>query len=407
MSPLHPGEPGDGHGEDDDGGVDDEVTFRPPLPPEDRIWRHPSEVAAARASAAGRAPVASAGDRSQAGVAVVSALAGAVLALGIAAAFGAFDSDTRLVERQVAVQPVTGGENEAATVAAIATRTAPAIAALRMERDGATVPGSALVYRSDGHLLTSGHLVDGADAIVVRMHDGWSGTATLIGVDAVTDVAVLHVDTSDLRPAALGSADAVRIGDRAVAMGAASDGGWSPAVATGVVSGLERRVRTAGHVLHDLIVVDVPLAAGSEGGALLDAHGAVVGMTGAPSPGAGLAAATPIDVVQRVADQLIEHGRPRHVWLGIEGRDLSSADAMAMAQAGGARINLVLDGSPAAVAGLRVGDVVVAVGEKDVATMSDLIAALRLHLPGDVVSLAVRRGEERLTIEVTLAERQD
>ena len=407
MSPLHPGEPGDGHGEDDDRGVDDEVGFRPPLPPEDRIWRHPSEVAAAGASAGGRATVAAAGDRSQAGVAIVSALAGAVLALGVAAAFGAFDGDTRLVERQVAVQPVTGGDSEASTVAAIATRTAPAVAAVRVERDGATVPGSALVYRSDGHLLTSAHLLDGAEAIVVRLHDGWSGAATLVGVDAVTDVAVLHVDASDLHPAALGSPDTVRIGDRAVAMGAASDGGWSPAVATGVVSGLERRVRTADHVLHDLIVVDVPLGAGAEGGALLDAHGAVVGMTGAPSPGDGLAAATPIDVVQRVADQLIEHGRARHVWLGIEGNDLSSADAMAMAQAGGARINLVLDGSPAAAAGLRAGDVVVAAGDHDVGSMSDLITALRLHLPGDAVALVVRRGAETVTIEVVLAERQD
>ena len=407
MSPLHPGEPGDGHGEGDDGGVDDEVGFRPPLPPEDRIWRHPSEVAAAGAAAGGRAPTPAAGDRSQAGVAVVSALAGAVLALGIAAAFGAFDGDTRLVERQVAVQPVTGGDTEASTVAAIATRTAPAVAALRVERDGDTVPGSALVYRSDGHLLTSAHLVEGAETIVVRMHDGWSGAATLVGADAVTDVAVLHVDASDLHPAALGSADPVRIGDRAVAMGAASDGGWSPAVSTGVVSGLERRVRTADHVLHDLIVVDVPLAAGAEGGALLDAPGAVVGMTGAPSPGPGLAAATPIDVVQRVAEQLIEHGRARHVWLGIEGNDLSSADAMAMAQAGGARINQVLEGSPAAVARFRAGDVVVAVDDHDVGSMSDLITALRLHLPGDAVSLVVRRGAETLTIEVVLAERQD
>ena len=409
MSPLHPGDPGDGHGDDDADEADDEVGFRPPLPPEDRIWRHPSEVAAARAPAAASTvagPTGTGRSSTLAGVAVVSALAGAVLALGIAAAAGAFDPSTRLVERQVAVQPVSGTGNEASTVAAIATRTAPSVAALRVERAGTTVPGSAIVYRSDGHLVTSGHLVDGAISIEVRTHGGWSGDATVLAIDEVTDVAVLRVDADDLEPAALGTATALRIGDRAVALGAAGEGGWSPAVATGVVSQLGRRLRAdGGPVLHDMIVIDVALDHGTDGGALLDRHGAVVAMTGAPAPAADLAAATPIDTVRRVAAQVIEHGRARHVWLGIEGADLDAPAAMRMRLPGGAEVNRIVEDGPAAVAGLQVGDVVTRVDDSAIGSMSDLIAALRPHVPGDVVRLSVRRGDERLVLEVTLTER--
>ena len=407
MSPLHPGDPGDGHGDDDVDDADDEVGFRPPLPPEDRIWRHPSEVAATRAPVASTAGAGGAGRSSAlAGVAVVSALAGAVLALGIAAAAGGFDQPTRLVERQVAVQPVTGTDSDASTVAAIATRTAPAVAALRMNRDGTTTPGSAIVYRSDGHLVTSGHLVDGADAIEVRTHGGWTGPATVLGIDELTDVAVLHVDAANLEPAALGSASGLRVGDRAVALGAAGDGGWSPAVATGVVSQLGRRMQSeSGRALHDLIVVDVALDDGTHGGALLDRHGAVVAMTGAPTPAADLAAATPIDTVRRVAAQIIEHGRPRHVWLGVEGADLAAPAAMRMRIPGGAQVNRVVEGGPAAATGLPAGDVITRVDDTVIGSMSDLIAALRPHIPGDVVRLSVRRGDERLALEITLTER--
>jgi putative serine protease PepD len=406
VSPLHPGHPGDGRGPNDDGDGDedgdDPVEFRPPLPPDDRIWRHPSEVAAAAARPT--APRRRSGGR-MVGLVLVSALIGATLSLGIAAALGGFDERTRVVERQVAVQPITDLGNDASSVAAIAARTAPAVAAVRVERDGDAAAGSAIAYRSDGHLLTSGQLVAGASSVHVLLQEGPARVARVVGTDPLTDVAVLHVDGPALDPAAIGTATTLRPGDETVAMGATEDGGWAPAVTTGVVSALDRRMRTAdGGLLHDMIVVDAapdPRA----GAALVDAHGAVVGLTSGAPAGTQFGAAIPIDLVRRVADQLIEHGRARHVWLGIEGGDVDPEQARTMGIAGGAAVTLVVDGGPAAAAGLVGGDVVVAVDETAIHSMSDLIAALRPHMPGDVVALSVHRGGEVVVVEVALAER--
>lgn len=406
---MQSGHTGEGHGDDGDDGVE----FRPPLPPEDRIWRHPSEVAkeglgapVEQATRGRRAPRILA-------VAGVSALIGATLSLGVVAAFGAFRPDTRVVERNVAVQPVTseGGD----PVAAIVARTGPAVAAIRVEREDTSVSGSAIVLRSDGHLLTNANLVDGADHISVRFHEGPAVPATLVGIDASTEVAVLRVDVADLEPAALGTATTVEVGSGAIALGALDTAGWSTEVTTGIISSVDRRMRSPeGHVLHGMMIVDVRLPPGTAGGPLLDHSGAVIGITGgAPheesaTPGdadEGYCVATPIDVASRIADQIIEHGRPRHVWLGIEGSDLPARVASTMGVAGGVTVSTVLAESPAAVAGLIAGDVIVGVGDEPVDSMSALIAILRIHDPDDEITVQVQRGDEVLSMHVVLAEK--
>lgn len=407
---MQSGHTGEGHGDDGDDGVE----FRPPLPLEDRIWRHPSEVA----NAGSTAPTGTATSERRAprilAVASVSALIGATLSLGIVAALGAFSPDTRVVERNVAVQPVTslGGD----PLAEIVARTGPTVAAVRVDRGATSVAGSAVVLRSDGHLLTNAHLVEGAEQISVRFHEGPTTAARVVGIDASTDIAVLRVDVPDLEPAALGTAATVEVGSRAVALGAVDTAGWSTEVTTGIISSLDRRVQTSdGHALHGMMIVDVGLAYGAAGGPLLDGSGAVIGITvGAPdiadSPapsvaGGGFCIATPIDVASRVADQIIEHGRPRHVWLGIEGSDLEADVASTMGVAGGAEVGRVLAESPAALAGLVSGDVIVGVDDEPVDSMSALIAVLRAHDPDDEVTVQVRRGDELLTMRVVLAEK--
>jgi S1-C subfamily serine protease len=149
----------------------------------------------------------------------------------------------------------------------------------------------------------------------------------------------------------------------------------------------------------------VPVADAPGGGALVDAHGAVVGMTSAVASEDGLETAIPIDVVHRVAEDLIAHGRARHVWLGVEGSDVDLPAAKDLDIAGGAMIERVVDDSPAALAGVAAGDVVVEVDGEPVGSMSDLIAALRLHEPGEVVVLSVRRGNETVLVQLTLGER--
>ena len=410
---MHSGDTGEGQGDDGDDGVE----FRPPLPPEDRIWRHPSEVAGADRRAPGRSARTDRRVPRILGVAAVSGLIGATLSLGVVAALGGFSRDTLVVERNVAIQPVTSVGPGSDSVTAIVARTGPAIAAVRVRGAGrdATVSGSAIVLRSDGHLLTNAQLVEGAESIEVRLHRGAAITADVVGTDPETDVAVLKVDLDDLEPAALGSAETVEIGDRAVALGAVDAGGWSTEVATGVISSLDRRLESAaGHARHGMMIVDVRLAHGAAGGPLLDATGAVVGITSGDvssgdevdrEDGQRFCAATPIDVAVHVADQIIEHGRARHVWLGIEGSDLPAAAASALDVPGGAAIGRVVADSPAADAGLQDGDVIVGFDAEAIDSMSDLIAALRAHRPDDRVTLQIRRGDELRSITVVLAEK--
>ncbi len=411
MPPLPSGDAGDRHGEDEDDLGDDQDVFRPPLPPDDRIWRHPSEVAAATASARPSRPrwtCARSRRRGILGLVTVSGLLGATVSLGAVAVLGGFGRDTTVVERHIAVQPVTSTARDDDTVAAITARTAPSVAAIRVERGDATTAASALVMRSDGYLVTNAHLVDGADTIEVRLADV-SVPATVVGTDRVTDIAVLHVELADLSPAVVGSARTLSMGDSVVAIAAAAGAGWSPEVTTGVVRGLGRRLLADdGTVLHDMILVDHPFPDGSGGGTLVDAHGAVVGLA-SDIPGATgdqrRGVAMPVDLAMHVADQIIDHGHARHVWLGIEGSDLSSDDALALGIAGGASIKTVVADSPAATAGLSPGDVVVALDGDRVESMSQLIAALRLHQPGDTISFTVRRDGGEVPLTVVLGER--
>lgn len=406
VPPLPPGVPGEGHGEDGDDDLDDPLEFRPPLPPEDRIWRHPSEVAATGVAGAPARPSRWRRHSTQlAAVGAVSALIGATLSLGVVAALGGFDRETQVIERQTAVQPVTRRGADGTTVAAVADRTAPTVASVRVDRGGTMTAGSAVVYRSDGHLVTNAHLVADADSIVVHLHDERSLPATLVGVDPVTDVAVLRVKADDLEPAPLGAAP-VTVGDSAIAIGCTGEGPWSPAVTTGVVSALDHRLRTAdGRTLHGMILVDAPLAAATAGGPLLDAHGAVVGITNQPPDDMEVGTATPVVLVRHVADQLISSGRARHVWLGVEGEDLDAEEAVEMGIPGGAVVSRVVAGSPAAGVDIRRGDVVVAAEGRTIASMSALISLLRTLEPGDDIRLGLRRGSDRIQVTVVLGER--
>ncbi len=403
------GDTGEGHDADDS--IDDPVEFRPPLPPEDRIWRHPSEVAAAS-----RPQAATATDhrgRNTVVLVTAAALIGATLSIGIVAALGGFDTRTRVVERQVAIQPVTNQGDEG--IRAITERTSPSVAGIYADHDGTTRSGTAIVIRSDGYLLTTATLVEDATAVGIRLQGRPMLSAEVVGSDPVTDLAVVHVDADDLAPAPMGSAEGVRVGHDAIVVGYSTGGVTGASVARTVVSALDRRLRAEdGDVLYGMILLDDVPHTDAHGGALLDSTGAVIGIARAvpasdEGPDGGsedwYGVATPIDLAVRAADEIIEHGHVRHVWLGIEGTDLDTETASAMTLAGGATIEDVVVDSPAATADLRVGDVVVRVGDTEVRTMSELIAELRRHEPGDEIVLGVWRGDEAIDVTVALGER--
>jgi len=180
-------------------------------------------------------------------------------------------------------------------------------------------------------------------------------------------------------------------------------------VTVGVVSALHRRLDTrSGPPLLDMIQTDAPISPGSSGGALLDANGAVIGLTTAvaTTDGAqGLGFATPIDVARSSADQLIAGGKVEHVWLGIEGTDVDPTTAKNMSIDGGALVGKVVQGSPADKSGLQARDVIVAVDGQAVKTMGALVVALRGRTPGSSISLDVRRGNDTKHMKVGLVER--
>jgi len=281
---------------------------------------------------------------------------------------------------------------------------------------GGNATGSGIVIRDDGTILTNAHVVAGSDEVTIILADGTGVPGHVVGSDEATDVAVVAVDSAhrdgtEWAPAVLGSADELQVGEPAVAIGSPLGLAGGPSVTVGVVSGLGRRVVAEGLVLHDMIQTDAPIARGSSGGALCDDTGAVVGLTtavAASSTGSdGLGFAIPIDVASDIAERLITDGAVRWVWLGIEGSDLAPTEVSmpGLTDTGGVRVESAPAGGPADDAGVEPGDIVLAVDDARISTMSDLVVALRSYRPGDEVQLRVRRGTEDLTMTVALTER--
>ena len=423
---------------------DEPGLFRNPLPPDDRLWRHPSEVGAGLpdASAAGAAPL-SPGDASTdrllignlAGtdeprpsmwlVAAVSAVSAGLLAGGLAIiVVGLVGANPirPIVERQMEPRPIDavmpGG------VVDVADRARAAVAQVRLD-GSSTVVGSGVIFRSDGHMLTNASVVGPAMFVRVMLDGGREVTGRVLGSDPDTDTAVVKLDGDGPFPTAvLGTADDLKVGQQAVAMGWPVGLTGGPSVTVGVISALHRSVRrtASGGMLFDMIQTDARVPTGWPGGALLDSAGSVIGITtsmgtigsataelaavgtaGAENGGFGFA--VPIDLAHAVADQIITTGRVTGVWLGVQGGDLDFVSAARLEVPGGAMVGEVKTGSPAHEAGLWDHDVIVALDGAPVTSMGQLVAALRRHRPGDVVRVDIVRDQQPMSIVVVLVER--
>ena len=400
-----------------EGPEDDGDDLVPPLPPEDRLWRHPSEMgAAALASPVAVAPVArSARPTSPWLVGAVDGITGAVATLAVVVAFGGFDDGTgveRTVVERVAVAPTATlpvsiddplGGNEA--VAALTAGIAPALARVEGTRAPAedsttvsTTTGSAVVFRDDGYLLTSADLVDHSVAVAVILGDGAPRDGRVVGTDPLTDVAVVQIEAERLPTAVLGSVEDLAVGQPALIVGSAGGSGDGPAVTSGIVSALGRSLppATAGApTRHDLIQTDAALDPTATGGALIDRRGALVGITTHPpdETTGGLSFAIPIDTARAIATEIILTGTVHHAWLGIEGSDVEARTADDLQLDGGAQVAAVAEGSPADEAGLAPDDVITSVDAASVTSMADLVVELRRHEPGATILIAfVRDG---------------
>ena len=381
---------------------DEPGRVRYPPPPDDRLWRHPSEV--------GNTTVAEPARPSMWVVAAVSAVSAGLLATGlVVVAIGLIEGDPafRPIERQMIQRPAAAVTEKAGVVAVVA-GAMPSVVRIRLESGGGSV-GSGVIFRSDGHVLTNSHVVGTANAVQVVLHGGREVRARVLGTHPDTDTAVLKIDADGPFPVAvIGTAANLEVGERVIAMGYTSAGTGDPSITVGFVSALHRSVRTeSGRVLFDMVETDRPVPSASSGGVLLDADGSVVGITNShPIGDAGaFGFATPIDGVVSVADQLIASGRVVGVWLGITFGEADGVTATKLDVDGGAMIGEVESESPAERGGLLSRDLIVGIDGAEITSMGELVVALRRHQPGDVLAVEVMRGTERMSMQVTLAEK--
>jgi serine protease Do len=299
-------------------------------------------------------------------------------------------------------------------VVAIAERLSPSVANLRVSRRVrggrvATGGGSGVVITPDGFMLTSAHVVAGTDGRVeASFVDGREVTAEVVGADPLSDLAVLRSDVTELTPATLGDADALRVGQLVVAIG--NPNGFAGSVTAGVVSALGRSLpvhsRTAGRIVENVIQTDAALNPGNSGGALADGRGRVVGINTAVA-GVGLGLAVPInEVTRKIIGALMRDGRFTRAYLGIAGgsRPLPPRLARELRRGAGVEVVEVVDGSPAAKAGLRPEDLIVAVGGTAVEGVDDLQRLMTGELIGERVTAAVIRDGRVLELELVPVE---
>jgi serine protease Do len=277
--------------------------------------------------------------------------------------------------------------------------------------------GSGVIYRRDGYIVTNNHVIEGATDVHAAFADGTIEDANIVGTDPNTEIAVIKVDRDGLPAATFDDGATPVVGQLAVAIGSPS--GFESTVTSGVVSGVGREFppeltssgTAARSALTDLIQTDAAISPGNSGGALADRDGKIIGINVAYLPPAetgavNLGFAIPSDTAVSAADQLIEKGEVTTPYLGVLTTDLSPEDAgrFDLPVDSGALVEQVVPGSPAREAGVRMGDIITALGDARVAGYGDLLGVLRDHVPGDRVTLTIFRNGDEKKLEVTLGE---
>lgn len=320
--------------------------------------------------------------------------------------------------REVIRTEFVGPENASADPVAVARKVIPSVVTVDVGvSNGAggfngTGSGSGVVLSADGYIVTNEHVVSGSDVVTVTFSDGRLYEAELLGADATTDLAVLKISAAGLIPVDIGSTEGLLIGDIAIAAGSPLGLEGGPTVTVGVISAFDREVQTGPtDRLLGMLQTDAPITRGSSGGALVDGLGALIGVTSAVGVSdvgvEGIGFAIPIEVVQRITDEIIANGEVQHSFLGIEGRTSLEDQSDGAEVAVGVFVQDVIEDSGAANGDIREGDVIFSLEGHDVKTIDSLVGRLRRFSVGQPLEVGIVRAGETITLTIELGIRPD
>ncbi|WP_417228829.1 S1C family serine protease [Thermophilibacter sp.] len=341
------------------------------------------------------------------GVLGAGALTGVLMLTGLVG-----PASTQVVSGDATQQITIDPADEDTTVAnAVAAKALPSVVTVYCTFPEGEGMGSGVIYDTDGNIITNNHVIEDAESISVS-YNGKSYDATLVGTDPSSDVAVIHVDFGgdEVTPIEHGDSDALQVGDWVMSVG--SPFGLENSVSQGIVSALSRSTlleNSTGNTLYtNLIQTDATINPGNSGGALVDAEGKLVGICTLFSSDtesfAGIGYAIPGNYAMEIADKVIAGETVTHAYIGLSMQTVTAANALrnGLSVDQGAYVVEVTEGSPAAEAGIEVGDVITSIDGESITSADGAILAVRSHDIGDTVEVVVMRGDQERTFEVTL-----
>jgi Do/DeqQ family serine protease len=271
--------------------------------------------------------------------------------------------------------------------------------------------GSGVIVSPEGYILTNHHVIEGAEAIEVNLHDGRNAMAKVIGNDPDTDLALLKIDLPNLPVIVLGQMETLQVGDAVLAIG--NPFGVGQTVTSGIVSALGRK-QLGINTFENFIQTDAAINPGNSGGALVDANGLLMGINTAiysrSGGNMGIGFAVPVSTATQIMAALIKDGKVTRGWIGVEPRPLNAElaesfgivkDKTTGALPKGVLIHGVLQNSPAAKAGIQPGDLIMQVAGQSVSDVPEMLSSVAALKPGEVASLSVLRNGKNLELRVT------
>jgi len=347
-------------------------------------------------------------------ISIRSAIIFAIIVGVVAGAFGASSSGSLFGRSVNLVRSTSTIERPVGSVAEIAQRVLPSVVSIEARSSNGGATGSGFVIDSSGYILTNNHVIaasvtSGGD-ITVRLNDGSSYDAKVVGRDSSYDLAVLRIVGASLKALQFGDSDKVAVGDSVIAIG--SPLGLTGTVTLGIISAKDRAV-TAGESAGEnsfinALQTDAAINPGNSGGPLVDATGAVIGVNSAiaslgsnfnsQTGSIGLGFAIPINQARKTADQLIKNGKATYPVMGISVDMNFSGEGAVIAK----NAKSVLPGGPAAKAGMKAGDIITSIDGRAITSPEELIVAIRARSVGDSIQVTFKRGTEVKTVTMTL-----